>query len=79
MRGNAEAGVEGLICGNAVCILFGRKGLDKNSVATMESNHRAGRLRHVEAADERDCPVAVWTVVVGAAGLVAETGAVDMK
>ena len=40
---------------------------------------KEGRLRDAEAVEERDWPVAVRTVVMGAAGLAAETGAVAMK
>ena len=40
---------------------------------------KEGRFRHAEAEEDRDCPDAVRTVVMGAAGLAAETGAVGMK
>ena len=40
---------------------------------------KAGRSRHAEAVEERDWPVAVRTVVMGAFGLAAETGAMAMK
>ena len=40
---------------------------------------KEGRLRDAEAVEERDWPVAVQTVVMGEAGLAAETGAVAMK
>ena len=42
-------------------------------------NGREGRFRHAEAVEERDCPDAVWIVVMGAEVFVAEMGAVGMK
>ena len=40
---------------------------------------KEGRFRHTEAEEDRGCPDAVRIVVMGAAGLAAETGAVGMK
>ena len=40
---------------------------------------KEGTLRDAEAVEERYWPVAVRTVVMGAAGMVAETGAEAMK